>query len=194
MGTRHLINVVYGGQLVISQYGQWDGYPTGQGEDVCDFIREEYWYNRLKEKAQKKELKFLSSQDAAVLDDIIFPKEDKKKKTKPRSEVVQDVLATMFRESHFSRDRGAGILKMAAREIGDFYTIDERDFEHSTIFTCEYVHLLNLDKDTYTIYVPSASGVKKTKTYRVSSIRKWGDKKVHNEMHKLEDSWKDKEE
>ena len=30
MGTRHITAVVSEGQFVVAQYGQWDGYPTGQ--------------------------------------------------------------------------------------------------------------------------------------------------------------------
>lgn len=194
MGTRHLINVVYDGKLVISQYGQWDGYPTGQGVDVCNFIRSGD-YTRLKVKAERGELKFLSHKDAETLNKILFPHHQEKKKGKAKTvelpDAVKDSLRTILDESHFSRDRGAEILKMAARALFEFYTIDSSDFEEGGIFRCEYVHLLNLDKDTYTIYVPSTT---KSRTYRVSTIQKWGDRKVYNEMDRLEKGWRNKEE
>lgn len=38
MGTRHLIIIYYKGEYVIIQYGQWDGYPSGQGRDIVNFI------------------------------------------------------------------------------------------------------------------------------------------------------------
>ena len=38
MGTRHLILVYYKGQYHIAQYGQWDGYPGGQGVTVLHFV------------------------------------------------------------------------------------------------------------------------------------------------------------
>ena len=40
MGTRHLTIVVSEGQYKVAQYGQWDGYPTGQGKTVTRFIME----------------------------------------------------------------------------------------------------------------------------------------------------------
>lgn len=40
MGTRHLIEVVVDGQIKVAQYGQWDGYPSGQGVDVLKFLAE----------------------------------------------------------------------------------------------------------------------------------------------------------
>lgn len=38
MGTRNLILVYYKGQYRIVQYGQWDGYPAGQGLTILNFI------------------------------------------------------------------------------------------------------------------------------------------------------------
>ncbi len=41
MGTRHLQTVIdKHGNLKLSQYGQWDGYPDGQGIDILNFLRE----------------------------------------------------------------------------------------------------------------------------------------------------------
>jgi hypothetical protein len=40
MGTRHLVAAYVDGQPRIAQYGQWDGYPTGQGKTVLKFLRE----------------------------------------------------------------------------------------------------------------------------------------------------------
>ena len=42
MGTRNLTVVVLDGQYRVAQYGQWDGYPTGQGRVIVDFLREKY--------------------------------------------------------------------------------------------------------------------------------------------------------
>tara|TARA_R110000772_G_scaffold6250_12_gene21976 strand:+ start:5716 stop:6186 length:471 start_codon:yes stop_codon:yes gene_type:complete len=41
MGTRHhqrVINKV--GERKLAQYGQWDGYPSGQGVDILRYLRE----------------------------------------------------------------------------------------------------------------------------------------------------------
>ena len=39
MGTRHITAVVSEGQVVVAQYGQWDGYPTGAGNNIVAIIR-----------------------------------------------------------------------------------------------------------------------------------------------------------
>ncbi|QOD60636.1 hypothetical protein H9I45_15050 [Polaribacter haliotis] len=40
MGTRHRQAVITKeGDLKIQQYGQWDGYPDGQGKDILNYLR-----------------------------------------------------------------------------------------------------------------------------------------------------------
>ena len=39
MGTRGLTQVILDGEYKISQYGQWDHYPSGAGVEVLDFLR-----------------------------------------------------------------------------------------------------------------------------------------------------------
>lgn len=40
MGTRHYQKVVNKeGETKVEQYGQWDGYPDGQGVDILNFLR-----------------------------------------------------------------------------------------------------------------------------------------------------------
>jgi hypothetical protein len=40
MGTRHHQKVINKqGELKVSQYGQWDGYPNGQGFDILNYLR-----------------------------------------------------------------------------------------------------------------------------------------------------------
>ena len=39
MGTRNITNVYIDGVQKLCQYGQWDGYPTGAGRDIMDFLR-----------------------------------------------------------------------------------------------------------------------------------------------------------
>jgi len=41
MGTRNLTNVIYEGETIVSQYGQWDGYPEGQGTTMFYTLQED---------------------------------------------------------------------------------------------------------------------------------------------------------
>ena len=39
LGTRHIVAVHIDGEYKVAQYGQWDGYPSGQGATVLDFLQ-----------------------------------------------------------------------------------------------------------------------------------------------------------
>ena len=38
MGTRNLTMVISNGETKVAQYGQWDGYPSGNGVIVLEFL------------------------------------------------------------------------------------------------------------------------------------------------------------
>ena len=39
MGTRHLTKVIdENGEQIMNLYGQWDGYPTGHGAELAEFL------------------------------------------------------------------------------------------------------------------------------------------------------------
>lgn len=40
MGTRNITRVILDGEIKVNQYSQWDGYPTGRGNDVLLFMRD----------------------------------------------------------------------------------------------------------------------------------------------------------
>lgn len=67
MGTRHHQAVINrNGETKISQYGQWDGYPEGQGIDILRYLRdgnlEKYHENVCKiEQATEEQLKLVDS-------------------------------------------------------------------------------------------------------------------------------------
>ena len=41
MGTRNLTIVFMDGKYRVAQYGQWDGYPEGQGLTCLRFVRDQ---------------------------------------------------------------------------------------------------------------------------------------------------------
>ena len=58
MGTRHQQKVIdENGILKVSQYGQWDGYPSGQGIEILKFLSVKSDVEKLKSKL--KEVRFL---------------------------------------------------------------------------------------------------------------------------------------
>jgi hypothetical protein len=73
MGTRHITIVIdEQGNKKVSQYGQWDGYPEGQGYNILETLKDESIVSKLKENLNKcrfidvegKDKKFIESYNA----------------------------------------------------------------------------------------------------------------------------------
>lgn len=137
MGTRHLTKVTYQGKNVIAQYGQWDGYPTGQGVTVGEFLSSRHYVDKLKENAERGMLVFLTEDEVTALEEAVF---------KEHADTnVGGALKSIYRSSQFHRDCGAKVLWMAARVSwldGKFYCEDASSFENDHLF-CEFVHHLD---------------------------------------------------
>lgn len=124
MGTRNLTMVVHKGQIKVAQYGQWDGYPTGVGSDVAEFVQTLDRSNASKFRKALDECTFLSEADLAKTDVTESPE--------------------------FSRDTGAGILSLiqinGVRELAD-----SSDFTSESLF-CEWAYLVDMDKRVVEVY------------------------------------------
>lgn len=125
MGTRNSTLVKLDGELKVAQYGQWDGYPTGQGATIQEFLKE---VDLPKFKEQVKNLKEITDEEAKV--------------------VEADENWTQ-NYPYLSRDAGAGVLKMIADGEVKFVSLYP-DFKDDTLF-CEYWYELDLDKETITM-------------------------------------------
>jgi hypothetical protein len=142
MGTRHLIAVKQDGKYKIAQYGQWDGYPEGQGVNVLRFLR------GVKLDAFKKavsECSFLTSDeiDATYTGMDIFAD-----KYGCISCDEADLHAKKYPE--LSRDTGAGILSLVLNN-GKRKLKNSIDFAADSLF-CEWAYVINLDTNTFEVY------------------------------------------
>jgi hypothetical protein len=65
MGTRNLTCVVVNGDYKIAKYGQWDGYPSGLGISILNFLQTKFNKNKFKKHLNK--VKFVSSEQIEAL-------------------------------------------------------------------------------------------------------------------------------
>lgn len=143
MGTRHLVVVKLNNKVKIAQYGQWDGYLTGQGHTIAEFLQS----NNFNLKNFKKKVAALS---------WISDKENKSRWVEcgadPDSDMVNMQVADKFKAKYpeLSRDTGAEILNLVANgaitKLQNSYS-----FKKDGLF-CEFCYVLNLDKKTVSIY------------------------------------------
>ncbi|NUS02059.1 MAG: hypothetical protein HOV97_05790 [Nonomuraea sp.] len=141
MGTRHLIAVVIDGDFKIAQYGQWDGYPTGQGASIANFLAEPGNVDRLRKTAPK--LRWATAEDfervSAELD-------------LPADGWMNMEQAERYSKAYpaLTRDTGADILRLVADETVSFVK-DSRSFAQDSLF-CEWGYVIDLDNDVVEVY------------------------------------------
>lgn len=143
MGTRHLICVVLDSKYRIAQYGQWDGYPEGQGVDVLDFLR------TADLDTFKKKLKLVR----------FATKKDKKEKEEFFKEIgVNNGWMNMEQANQYhrrypllTRDNGAKILTMVYDLKEPAFLEDSIDFAQDSLF-CEWAYVIDLDQNQLEVY------------------------------------------
>jgi hypothetical protein len=142
MGTRHLIAVVLKGEYKVAQYGQWDGYPTGQGIIICDFIQNEMKLTKFKKAL--KECKFISSKE--IQRRYVSVGAD------PKSEWVNMDISDKFAAKwpHLVRECGGDILSYI-QDGGVRELQDSIDFAADSLF-CEWAYVLDLDNKVLEVY------------------------------------------
>ena len=146
MGTRNLTCVVKDGKYCVARYGQWDGYPDGQGAIVCDFI-----------------MANLQNEDSLALfelriESLVEISEADLKAlwvsvgANPHNNLVGMDVCDRFNEKWpwLNRDCGANILQHIMDRPGLQISLDI-EFASASLF-CEWVWLLNLDDKTLEVF------------------------------------------
>lgn len=161
MGTRHLTIVKSKGKTKIAQYGQWDGYPTGQGQTIADFLKKadlpkfKKQVDKLTEYTAKEIAKAYKDAGHDGGEWVNSDVSDKKNKAHPA----------------LDRDYGAGILELIHNGTVTKVKLDE-SFKEDTTF-CEYCYEIDLDNDSISM--------NDGKKY---SFKKWTEKGLMKKLEK----------
>ena len=140
MGTRNLTMVIYQGKTVVSQYGQWDGHPKGQGKTIVSFLT-------LMDK--KKFIEQLNKIDYVHEDDVHHFYRDC---GADDSGLVNMDVAGKFTKSYpsISRDCGADVLNLIYNNDNTKILLNE-NFGYDSLF-CEWCYVVDLDRDILEVY------------------------------------------
>lgn len=138
MGTRNLVCVFSSGRYAVAQYGQWDGYPEGQGVKALEFARS---MNATDFREKLKLCRFLSEEEiqarwvecGAGPGDLV-----------PMS--VSDELKRRY--PTLSRDAGADVLRAISKADAEVPLRDSLAFAGDSLF-CEWVWVIDLDRGTF---------------------------------------------
>lgn len=132
MGTRHMIAVVNEGKYRVAQYGQWDGYPSGQGVNILKFL-----INGNVDALKTNSLKcsFISESNYT---DLVKDYENS--------------VSEFFKQyPQFNRDTGSDILELVANADSGLQLWDDYKFAADSLF-CEWAYVIDFDKNTFEVY------------------------------------------
>lgn len=140
MGTRHLIAAVADGAMKLAQYGQWDGYPSGQGIDILRFLRTSD-LNAFREGLRLCRFG-TDAEIAAAYADF---------SNNGMMDMDQAKAFKASRFGHLSRDTGAKILPIIRETSEELLLQDASDFALDGLF-CEWAYVIDFDAGTFEVY------------------------------------------
>lgn len=141
MGTRNLTKVIdQEGNVRVAQYGQFDGYPAGQGANIVDFLSEYHALATIN--ASLTKCKFISGDEVSAVYDAY--------NDDPKFDSIKD-KPNGFRYAYPSLDRtiAGDILKVIAYSNNEVLLYDDSDFENDTLM-CEGVFTIDYQTSLFT--------------------------------------------
>lgn len=130
MGTRHLTAVMHNKEYKVAQYGQWDGYLSGQGMTVLNFLRDDF--DREKFVKQVEKLHWITNEEIEMI----------------KKNHEQDWTSVY---PYLSRDMGGKILKYVQDNELKTGLKNSIGFVEDNLM-CEYAYVIDLDKNAFEVY------------------------------------------
>ena len=203
MGTRNITRVICDGDVKVNQYCQWDGYPTGRGEEVMLFMRDVLTngdYKKFETAIQKSTLIHNSDDEVeafytgAPFLPSIFDKlgeENMYSEMQNRIEKCLNKQKIYLSEANFmmvaSRDTGNEVLPYMMMHSPSgmlFYTTKYLDeITEELDWQIEGMYVINLDNETVTIIYHE-----KFRRYTFEELANMDDDQIEEEMKTLEKS------
>jgi len=147
VGTRNLTAVMMGGEYKIAQYGQWDGYPSGQGKTILEFLSGDGNIERLKSALTRVRFLDVEGRDKGFVAEY--------NKNCPRVSSDPDKRTKEQKRWHdlfISRDLGGEILtNVMSADDAEILLRNNIDFAGDSL-SCEYAYVVDFDKGTFEVY------------------------------------------
>lgn len=148
MGTRNLTMVIdQQGETKIAQYGQWDGYPSGVGVGVLEFLKNETLFGKLKSNLHK--VRFLDSHGKDKDFAESYDKNAPEWSNEPDNRTQEQ---KRWFKTYITRDLAEEILiNVANSEDEEIILIDHQSTAKKGGWV-EWSYIINLKENTFGVY------------------------------------------
>lgn len=142
MGTRHLVAVQVDGEYKVAQYGQWDGYPSGQGAGLLAWLHDADLAYLKQQVANTSQITQEAYQAAWV-----------ECGANPDSDYVSMDVNEKFKEKypHLSRDASWHALEEIYAQSPGLTMLNQIGFANDSLF-CEWAYVIDFDKNTFEVF------------------------------------------
>ena len=134
MGTRNLTCVKINGEYKVAQYGQWDGYPEGQGKTILAFLHQ---MNTEHFKERIKACRWATDEE---VDEIYKPYRE-----------CDEYGAFSKDYPNLTRDTGGEILAFIDGSEGEVLLCNQLAFAADSLF-CEWCYVIDFDENTFEVF------------------------------------------
>jgi hypothetical protein len=169
MGTRSLTVVVHNNEVKVAQYGQWDGYPKGQGKTLLSFLKDASKVETLKQLLPK--VRFQTQKDIKEQTEFL-------KSIGCENGWMNIEQGKLFRNKYplHHRDVGGEILDLILllKDSNEFILTDAYYFAADSLW-CEWAYVVDFDKNTFEVYA-GLNSEEISKEDRFFSLYKKGEK------------------
>lgn len=150
MGTRNLTMVKLDGAIKVANYGQWDGYPTGQGVTVAAFVQAYLRHKTTRAEFAEKvaALTFATAAEVDAINADWEATEAAHTAAAAKGNYVPKYEMDKFKP--YIRDTGANILTL----VNDGVSMplkDDSEFLKDGLF-CEFAYCVDLDAGAVDVY------------------------------------------
>jgi hypothetical protein len=145
MGTRNLTCAVINNDYKVAQFAQWDGYPSGQGIIILEFIRDKM--DRPLMEKRLREITFLNDEEIELIN-------ESKKFPQQFSRDVGGRIFEFIQNGRYS-SRELQVPSYNYKEVEHLWEMDklfnQLSFAADSLF-CEYAYVVDFDKNTFEVY------------------------------------------
>jgi len=149
MGTRNLTMVInHDGETKVAQYGQWDGYPSGVGLGVLNFLKDYELFKNFKTNLSK--VRFLNKENSVDKEFIESYNKNAPKWSNDKDNRTE--AQKIWFDCYINRDLASDVLKNIANSTDEEILLINKENTAKNDGWVEWSYVIDLKENTFKVY------------------------------------------